>query len=232
MVNNSPIVDLAEIGVSDLGAVGGKALNLGRMQRAGLPVPPGFCVTTAAYDQVIGDRLTDTITALTDRAASPDDRARLAGEAREIITSTPMPDELTSAIASHYASLGTDVPVAVRSSATAEDLPGASFAGQQDTYLNVVGVDAVVDATRRCWASLWTERAVSYRESQGIDHAGVSLAVVTQNPGGTGRPARSIRPRLRALPPTRVSSSGPMSARSTTVVSRAVVPVVAELFTI
>ena len=91
-----------------------------------------------------------------------------------------MPDDLAAAITARYRSLGDDVPVAVRSSATAEDLPGASFAGQQDTYLNVVGADAVLDATRRCWASLWTERAVSYRTTQGIDHAEVSLAVVVQ----------------------------------------------------
>ena len=91
-----------------------------------------------------------------------------------------MPDDLARAIAARYRALGDDVPVAVRSSATAEDLPGASFAGQQDTYLNVVGADAVLDATRRCWASLWTERAVSYRATQGIDHAEVALAVVVQ----------------------------------------------------
>ena len=91
-----------------------------------------------------------------------------------------MPDDLAEAISTRYRSLGDDVPVAVRSSATAEDLPGASFAGQQDTYLNVVGTDAVLDATRRCWASLWTERAVSYRTTQGIDHAEVALAVVVQ----------------------------------------------------
>ena len=91
-----------------------------------------------------------------------------------------MPDDLADAITARYRTLGDDVPVAVRSSATAEDLPGASFAGQQDTYLNVVGAEAVLQATRRCWASLWTERAVSYRTSQGIDHAEVSLAVVVQ----------------------------------------------------
>src|SRR6476620_6565715 len=88
--------------------------------------------------------------------------------------------ELATAVTAAYVALGDGVPVAVRSSATAEDLPGASFAGQQDTYLNVVGVDAVLDAVRRCWASLWTDRAVAYRADAGIPHAGTQLAVVVQ----------------------------------------------------
>ena len=178
MVNNFPVVDLGDIGPGDLGAAGGKALNLGRMLRAGLPVPPGFCVTTAAYDEVVGGRLNVIIEALTH--ADPGERSRLAEDARQIVVSASVPDKLATAIRTHYASLGDDVPVAVRSSATAEDLPGASFAGQQDTYLNMVGTDAVLEATRRCWASLWTERAVSYRATQGIDHVDVSLAVVIQ----------------------------------------------------
>ena len=91
-----------------------------------------------------------------------------------------MPADVAAAITDAYAALGDRVPVAVRSSATAEDLPGASFAGQQDTYLNVVGVDAVLDAVRRCWASLWTDRAVAYRADAGIPHAGTQLAVVVQ----------------------------------------------------
>lgn len=184
MLNNSitadirSVVDLADIGPDALARVGGKALNLGRMIRAGLPVPDGFCVTTAAYDTVVGDQLTTLTTALA--AADSDERSRLAELARRMVTQAPVPDELAAAITACYVSLGVDVPVAVRSSATAEDLPGASFAGQQDTYLNVVGAESVLAATRRCWASLWTERAVSYRATQGIDHAGVSLAVVVQ----------------------------------------------------
>ncbi|HEY5980855.1 MAG TPA: PEP/pyruvate-binding domain-containing protein [Microlunatus sp.] len=173
------VVDLGAIGPDDLALVGGKALNLGRMLGADLPVPAGFCVPTSAYRWVVGDRLDDLIAEL----AVPEDRDDLGGVAariRDRVLATPVPDELAAAIAGHYRSLGDDVPVAVRSSATAEDLPGASFAGQQDTYLNVVGADAVLDATRRCWASLWTERAVSYRTTQGIDHAEVSLAVVVQ----------------------------------------------------
>ena len=91
-----------------------------------------------------------------------------------------MPDQLAAVITAHYRELGDDVPVAVRSSATAEDLAYASFAGQQDTYLNIVGADALIDAIRRCWASLWTDRAVSYRTANGIDHRRVTLAVVVQ----------------------------------------------------
>lgn len=172
------MVELGEIGPDDLPAVGGKALNLGRMIRAGLPVPSGFCVTTGVYRQVVGDRLAEDLLALTDGQAT--ERGRQTGELRRHVVEAPVPDDLAGAVAAHYRALGDDVPVAVRSSATAEDLPGASFAGQQDTYLNVVGAAAVLDAVRRCWASLWTDRAVSYRDSQDIDHAEVALAVVVQ----------------------------------------------------
>jgi pyruvate,water dikinase len=106
--------------------------------------------------------------------------ARIARQARDKILTTAMPAHVASAVTAAYAALGEDQPVAVRSSATAEDLPFASFAGQQDTYLNVIGVDAVLDAVHRCWASLWTDRAVVYRTTNGIDHAGACLAVVVQ----------------------------------------------------
>ena len=116
---------------------------------------------------------------------SPEDTARLAElarEARSHLSDASVPDFLGQAIAEAYESLGdgAPVPVAVRSSATAEDLPQASFAGQQDTYLNVVGVESVLDAVRRCWASLWTDRAVSYRATNGIDPHSVRLAVAVQ----------------------------------------------------
>jgi pyruvate,water dikinase len=174
----------AEIGGDALPAAGGKAANLGEMIRAGLPVPDGFCVTTAAYELVAaGAGLDAILTALA--AASPDDAARLAelaAEARAALSTAPVPDALARDIAGAYRELGdgAPVPVAVRSSATAEDLPHASFAGQQDTYLNVVGVEGLLDAVRRCWASLWTDRAVSYRAANGIDPRSVRLAVVVQ----------------------------------------------------
>ncbi|RDI17461.1 PEP/pyruvate-binding domain-containing protein [Lentzea flaviverrucosa] len=148
-----------------LATVGGKAANLGELTRAGFPVPPGFCVTTDAYRAV----------------AQADELARATPEnARRTLRETAVPQEIRDAIVAEYHELGDEVPVAVRSSATAEDLPFASFAGQQDTFLNVVGEDEVVDAVRRCWASLWTDRAVSYRDTNGIDHTSTYLAVVVQ----------------------------------------------------
>ncbi|KAE8762258.1 PEP/pyruvate-binding domain-containing protein, partial [Georgenia thermotolerans] len=103
-----------------------------------------------------------------------------AAQARSRLRATPVPAEAAAAVRAAYAALGEDVPVAVRSSATAEDLPDVSFAGQQDTFLGVVGAEAVLDAVRRCWASLWTDRAVAYRQANGIDHRAVSIAVVVQ----------------------------------------------------
>ncbi|WLQ08678.1 PEP/pyruvate-binding domain-containing protein [Arthrobacter oryzae] len=165
-----------------LARVGGKAANLGETTRAGLPVPPGFCLTTEAYRRAVGPAgLEDVHGAL---AATGDHDlaalATLAARARELILGVDVPPEIAAAVRESYAALGTDVPVAVRSSATAEDLPLASFAGQQDTYLNVVGADAVLDAVRRCWASLWTDRAVAYRATHGISPSTVALAVVVQ----------------------------------------------------
>ncbi len=173
------LVDLVDVDSSMIDAVGGKALNLGIMSSGGLPVPGGFCVTTEAYRVVVRERLDD----LMDKLAGATDSsgvAEAAAEARRRVLASEAPAELRIAITDHYNALGDDEPVAVRSSATAEDLAYASFAGQQDTYLNVVGSEALLDAVRRCWASLWTDRAVSYRNANGIDHRSVALAVVVQ----------------------------------------------------
>jgi pyruvate,water dikinase len=167
------VVDLHRLDVRALPAVGGKAANLGELIGAGFPVPPGFCVTTPAYAQVAAAADLDSV--LDGTGPAP-----LAERARAALLRVPVPDAIADEVRRAYAGLGDDVPVAVRSSATAEDLPSASFAGQQDTYLNVVGADAVLDAVRRCWASLWTDRAVSYRADAGIDHRAVQLAVVVQ----------------------------------------------------
>src|SRR5437660_6912711 len=171
-----------EIDHSFLPRVGGKGANLGELTRAGLPVPPGFCITTEAYEQIA--EIAD-LGALLDELASQDGQERsaeLAAAIRERLLGVPFPQELADAVRAAYLSLeqGNPSPVAVRSSATAEDLPFASFAGQQETYLNVVGEDALLDAIRRCWASLWTERAVSYRMNNQVDPRTVSLSVVVQ----------------------------------------------------
>jgi pyruvate,water dikinase len=171
------VIDLGSPEAASLTAVGGKGANLCRMIRGGLPVPPGFCVTTDAYAQVAQSTSIDFDSL---SSASTDELQRLAGLARESFLAAPMPLDVAAAVIDAYVRLGEDTPVAVRSSATAEDLPTASFAGQQDTYLNMVGTSAVLDAVRRCWASLWTDRAVVYRATNDIDHGAVRLGVVVQ----------------------------------------------------
>jgi pyruvate,water dikinase len=176
------VVPLRDLDASSVALAGGKAANLGELLRAGLPVPDGFCVTTPAYDDVAAAAgLAEVVGRL---AATPvDDSAAvsaLAREARERILATPMPQPVAEAVTAALRELGDAEPVAVRSSATAEDLPSASAAGQQDTYLGVVGADAVLDAVHRCWASLFTDRAVVYRLRNRVDPAGARLAVVVQ----------------------------------------------------
>ena len=176
------VLRFGDVDRSALPVVGGKAANLGELTRAGLPVPPGFCVTTAAYETVAGG---DDLRRILDDLAQtrPEDTERLAelaADAREALLAAPVPPNVLEAIGEAYRALGDGAPVAVRSSATAEDLPTASFAGQQDTYLNVVGEEPLLEAVRRCWASLWTDRAVSYRAANGIDPGGVRLAVAVQ----------------------------------------------------
>jgi hypothetical protein len=167
-----------------LESVGGKGLSLARLANAGLPVPGAFFVTTDAYGQFVShNRLDESIREAMQRA-DPEHPASLeqASQAiREAFARGQIPGELASAIVNAYGALpGSNPPVAVRSSATAEDLPEASFAGQQDTYLNVRGPDGVLEATRKCWSSLWTARAIGYRMRQGIGLEGVALAVVVQ----------------------------------------------------
>src|SRR5919205_871590 len=178
------VLPLDNIDRAMLPVVGGKAANLGELVRAGLPVPPGFCVTTAAYELVSeGAGMDPILDALAETPSDGTERlAELAALARASLSAAYVPDAVTQSIIAAYHELGNgaSVPVAVRSSATAEDLPYASFAGQQDTYLNVVSDDSVLEAVRSCWASLWTDRAVAYRASNGIDHRSVRLAIVVQ----------------------------------------------------
>jgi phosphohistidine swiveling domain-containing protein len=183
------VLPLAAVTVSMIPLVGGKAAALGDLLRAGFPVPNGFCVTTAAYDLVTRTvSLEPLLEALA--SASPGDATRLEQQAeivRAAILAVPLPGPLVSAIgvATHALQTSSGAPVApvalaVRSSATAEDLPWASFAGQQETFLNVIGEEALLAAVRRCFASLWTDRAVTYRANLGIDPRSVRLAVVVQ----------------------------------------------------
>ncbi|MFL5732097.1 MAG: PEP/pyruvate-binding domain-containing protein, partial [Chloroflexia bacterium] len=182
------VLPFSEIDAGMLLQVGGKGANLGELSRAGLPVPDGFCMTTAAY-RLISDSasLAPVLDELA--GADPGDSARLqegAARARDAILGADIPSVVEEAIREAYGQLSPaegpgDPAVAVRSSATAEDLQFASFAGQQDTFLNVVGADALIDAVKRCWASLWTDRAVSYRASNNVDQRTVRLAVVVQH---------------------------------------------------
>src|SRR5213083_3060994 len=155
---------LADISAAEIDVAGGKGANLGELLRAGFPVPDGFLITTTAY-------------ALAAEAAGV--TADAPATARLRLAASPVPPAIAEAVRDGYRALGAPA-VAVRSSATAEDLPEASFAGQQDTILDVRGDDALLDALRRCWASLWNERAVAYRDTHDVDPAGVRLAVVVQ----------------------------------------------------
>lgn len=178
---NNYILPLADT-QADLETVGGKGMSLARMLRAGLPVPGGFHVTTEAYRTFVAHNgiQEQIVNAL--QHASADDPATLEAAAQtiaQLFLQGQIPAEIETAIIQAYAGMQ-DAPVAVRSSATAEDLPGASFAGQQETYLNILGVDALLEAVKKCWASLWTARAIAYRLKNDIDQATVALAVVVQ----------------------------------------------------
>lgn len=169
---------------ADIDALGGKGLSLARMARAGLPVPPGFTIATSAYRRFVGDvGLHETIVKLArpQMVGGVPSFAGASEHIRALFAESPLNDELKDAIRVAYATLGPgEPPVAVRSSANAEDLPELSFAGQHDTYLNTRGVDAVITAVRNCWASLWTERAMGYRHENGIEQQSVAMGVAVQ----------------------------------------------------
>ncbi len=181
-----PSVDLvrefADISRTDLETAGGKGANLGELAGAGFPVPPGFVLITDAYRTFVRDNIIEAaiIDAARRKSEDPAVLQAAADKIAGLFAEAPVPAAIAEAVLAAYHRLGDQVRVAVRSSATAEDLAEASFAGQQDTYLNIRGDDALLDAVRRCWASLWTERAIAYRARQGIDPADVSLAVVVQ----------------------------------------------------
>ncbi|WP_030796904.1 rifamycin-inactivating phosphotransferase [Streptomyces sp. NRRL S-337] len=176
--------DLQEIDATQVAVVGGKGAHLGGLSGIeGVRVPGGFCVTTNAFRRIMAEA--PSIDDLLDQLSRTDPHDReairtLSAQIRRTIEGVAIPGDLAAAITSALARFGEQVAYAVRSSATAEDLPTASFAGQQDTYLNVVGPTAILQHVSRCWASLFTERAVTYRQQNGIDHRTVHMAVVVQ----------------------------------------------------
>ncbi|MER6243679.1 rifamycin-inactivating phosphotransferase [Streptomyces griseorubiginosus] len=175
---------LQEIDRSQVALVGGKGAHLGELSRIeGVRVPDGFCVTTDAFRRFMaaGPSVDGRLDRLADADADDREAIRtLSAEIRRTIEEIAVPDDIAASITGALARLGEQEACAVRSSATAEDLPSASFAGQQDTYLNVVGPVEILRHVRRCWASLFTERAVTYRRRNGIDHRAVHMAVVVQ----------------------------------------------------
>ncbi|WP_233571146.1 rifamycin-inactivating phosphotransferase [Nocardiopsis sp. Huas11] len=177
-------MDFADIDATNVADVGGKGAALGELARiADVRVPDGFCVTTEAFRRIVAE--VPSIDALLDRLArvEADDHAAvraLSADIRSGIEEVAVHDSLASEIGAALTRLGEDTPCAVRSSATAEDLPTASFAGQQDSYLNITGQAAVLRHVRRCWASLFTERAVTYRVRNGFDHRRIGMGVVVQ----------------------------------------------------
>ncbi|MFE9004370.1 rifamycin-inactivating phosphotransferase [Streptomyces sp. NPDC007875] len=178
------VLDLREVAETQVAVVGGKGAHLGGLSRIeGVWVPGGFCVTTDAFRRIMAEApsIDDHLDQLS--RVNPDDREAirtLSARIRRTIEGIAIPGDLAAAIIRALTRHGEQAAYAVRSSATAEDLPTASFAGQQDTYLNVVGPTAIFQHISRCWASLFTERAVTYRRRSGIDHRTVHMAVVVQ----------------------------------------------------
>ncbi|MBB6669372.1 phosphoenolpyruvate synthase [Cohnella nanjingensis] len=178
------VLGFQEMEQTQISLVGGKGLNLGKLSKMeGVQVPEGFCVTTVGFQKAIENN--ETYHALLDRltmlkADERDQIGEISRKIRQVLMETEIPSDVAKAVTRYLSQFGEEHPYAVRSSATAEDLPHASFAGQQDTYLNIIGVDAIMQHIRRCWASLFTDRAVIYRMQNGFDHSQVYLSVIVQ----------------------------------------------------
>lgn len=181
---SSLVLGFEEIGKEQLWLVGGKGLNLGELSKMeGIHVPEGFCVTTTGFQKAIEHNesyhaLLDQLTML--KAEDREQIGEISGKIRQTITESEIPSEVVKAVTDYLTRTDEEQAYAVRSSATAEDLPHASFAGQQDTYLNIIGVDDVLRHISKCWASLFTDRAVIYRIHNGFDHRHVYLSVIVQ----------------------------------------------------
>ena len=177
-----------ELSKADIGIAGGKGANLGELTQAGIPVPPGFVVTAQAYEYFMDEAgINDKVMSILEETDINDTKALQAAaeEIKKIIVESPIPDDLVMYIREYYNELcqrvgEEDTDVAIRSSATAEDLPEASFAGQQDTFLHVSGDEEVIEFIRKCWASLFEARAIFYREENNFEHSKVYIAVVVQ----------------------------------------------------
>ncbi|MEC2518393.1 phosphoenolpyruvate synthase [Bacillus cereus] len=181
---SSFVLDFQEIENTQLSLVGGKGLNLGELTNIqGIQVPEGFCVTTVGYEKAIeqNEELQALLQQLT--KLKMEERAQIgemSKKIREVIMAVEIPSDVVEAVTHYLSRFGNEHAYAVRSSATAEDLPYASFAGQQDTYLNIIGEEAILQHVRKCWGSLFTERAVTYRMQNGFEHNQVSICVVVQ----------------------------------------------------
>ncbi|MEE8347798.1 MAG: PEP/pyruvate-binding domain-containing protein, partial [Dehalococcoidia bacterium] len=176
------VVWFQEVDKDDVGLVGGKGANLGELTKAGIPVPPGFIVTAHAYFSFLEESSLEPKISQLLSTIDPNDSAqlqRVSEEIKSVITGAEMPRDVAAEIRRAYRELGSG-PVAVRSSATAEDMAEASFAGQQSTFLNVMGEENVVTSVRSCWASLFEARAIFYREQAGFEHLKVGVAVPVQ----------------------------------------------------
>ncbi|MFB0840569.1 phosphoenolpyruvate synthase [Paenibacillus oleatilyticus] len=181
---SSLVLDFQEMEKTQLLLVGGKGLNLGELSKIeGIQVPEGFCVTTVGYQKAIEQNeayhaLLDRLTTL--KVEDRDQIGEISRKIRQSIMDVEIPSDVANAVAHYLSRFGEEHAYAVRSSATAEDLPHASFAGQQDTYLNIIGKEAILQHISKCWASLFTDRAVIYRMQNGFDHSQVYLSVVVQ----------------------------------------------------
>ncbi|MCY8403608.1 phosphoenolpyruvate synthase [Bacillus sonorensis] len=181
---DSLVLGFHEMEKTKLSLVGGKGLNLGQLSKIqGIQVPEGFCVTTVGYREAI--KQNETFQALLDqlnmlKVEDRDQIREISRKIRQIIMEAEIPSDVVKAVAHYLSQFGDEHAYAVRSSATAEDLPHASFAGQQDTYLNIIGKEAILQHISKCWASLFTDRAVIYRVQNGFDHSQVYISVIVQ----------------------------------------------------
>ena len=181
-MGHSGVVPLDAVRSVDEDAVGPKAMSLVRMSRAGLAVPAGFCVTERVLrEHIEPNNLVDRLKSVVDELAEarPEARMTLLSNWRQVIIEAPLTEQTRQEIEDYYDKLGAE-HVAVRSSGTAEDLPGYSFAGQHDSYVGIASLEDCIEAVKKCWASLWTLRAYEYRQRNGFDHLSISMAVIVQ----------------------------------------------------